>query len=111
LTTPDKWISIDFTATGGGGRGGGAPPAPGAAPAPAPAPAQAAAAGPVSNKGTVLDRFALEVKGIDAFVKKIEADGVKVTKQVSTNADGLKTAMIVDVLGNDVELIEGLSGK
>jgi len=116
LTTPDKWISIDFTAAGGGGRGGGAPrggggaPAPGAAPAPAPAPAPAAA-GPVSNKGTVLDRFALEVKGIDAFVKKIEADGVKVTKPVSTNADGLKTAMIVDVLGNDVELIEGLAGK
>jgi uncharacterized glyoxalase superfamily protein PhnB len=119
LTTPDKWISIDFTAAGGGGRGGGAPrgggaqAAPGAAPAPAPTPAptQAAAAGPVSNKGTVMDRFALEVKGIDAFVKKIEADGVKVTKPVSTNADGLKTAMIVDVLGNDVELIEGLAGK
>ena len=116
LTTPDKWISIDFTAAGGGGRGGGAPrgggaaPAAGAAPSPAPAPAPAAA-GPVSNKGTVLDRFALEVKGIDAFVKKIEADGVKVTKPVSTNADGLKTAMIVDVLGNDVELIEGLAGK
>jgi len=112
LTTPDKWISIDFTATGGGGRGagaprgGGAPPAAGAAPAPAPP-----AATPVSNKGTVLDRFALEVKGIDAFVRKIEADGVKVTKPVSLNADGLKTAMIVDVLGNDVELIEGLAGK
>jgi hypothetical protein len=117
LTTPDKWISIDFTAAGGGGRGGaprggaaGAPPAPGAAPAPAPAPAPAAA-GPVSNKGTVMDRFALEVKGIDAFVKKIEADGVKVTKPVSTNADGLKTAMIVDGVGNDIELIEGLAGK
>ena len=123
LTTPDKWISIDFTAAGGGGggrgaaaprgAGGGAPAAPGAAaaPAPAPVPAPAAAPGPVSNKGTVLDRFALEVKGIDAFVKKIEADGVKVTKPVSTNADGLKTAMIVDVLGNDVELVEGLAGK
>ena len=115
LTTPDKWISIDFTATGGGRggapRGGGAPAA-GAAPAPAPAaPVPAAAAAPVSNKGTVLDRFALEVKGIDSFVKKIGADGVKVTKPVSTNADGLKTAMIVDVLGNDVELIEGLAGK
>ena len=113
LTPPEKWISIDFTATGGarGGapRGGGAPPAAGAAPAPAPAPAPAA--GPVSNKGTVMDRFALEVKGIDAFVKKIEGEGVKVTKAVSTNADGLKTAMIVDGVGNDVELIEGLAGK
>src|SRR5262245_11729402 len=97
LTTPDKWISIDFTAAGGRGRGGAAP----ATPPPAPS----------SNKGTILDRFALEVKGIDAFVKKIEADGVKVTKPVSTNADGLKTAMIVDSLGNDVELIEGLAGK
>jgi predicted enzyme related to lactoylglutathione lyase len=96
LTTPDKWISLDFTAAGGRGRGGAAAPPPPA---------------PTSNKGTILDRFALEVKGIDAFVKKIEGDGVKVTKPVSTNADGLKTAMIVDGLGNDVELIEGLSGK
>jgi predicted enzyme related to lactoylglutathione lyase len=96
LTTPDKWISIDFTAVGGRGRGGAAAPPPPA---------------PTSNKGTILDRFALEVKGIDAFVKKIEGDGVKVTKPVSTNADGLKTAMIVDSLGNDIELIEGLSAK
>jgi len=94
FTPPDKWISVDFTAAGGRGRAGAAPP---------PAPA--------SNKGTVMDRFALEVKGIDAFVKKIEAEGVKVTRPVSTNADGLKTAMIVDSLGNDVELIEGLAGK
>src|SRR5215813_624528 len=49
LTTPDKWISIDFTAAGGRGRGGAAP------------------AAPTPNKGTMLDRFALEVKGIDAF--------------------------------------------
>jgi predicted enzyme related to lactoylglutathione lyase len=51
------------------------------------------------------------VKGLDAFVKKIESEGVKVTKPVSTNADGLKTAMIVDGVGNDVELVEGLAGK
>src|SRR5690348_8412715 len=50
LTPPDKWISIDFTAAGG--RGG------------------AAAAPPKPNKGTILYRLALEVKGIDAFVKK-----------------------------------------
>ena len=91
FTTADKWISVDFTAAGG--RGG------------------AAAAPPIPNKGTILDRFALEVKGIDAFVKKIESDSVKVTKPVSSNADGLKTAMVVDSLGNEIELIEGLSGK
>ena len=108
FTAPEKWISVDFTAAGGGGRGGrGGAPAAGAAPAPAPA----APAGPTSNKGTILDHFSLEVKGLDAFVKKIESEGVKVTKPVSTNADGLKTAMIVDVVGNDVELVEGLSGK
>jgi hypothetical protein len=122
LTPPDKWISLDFSAGGGAGRGGagrggrggpGAPAgAPGAAPAPAaPAAPAAAPAGPISNKGTILDRFALEVRGLDAFLKKIEAEGVKVTKPVSTNADGLKTAMIVDGVGNDVELIEGLAGK
>ena len=59
----------------------------------------------------ILDRFALEVKGIDAFVKKIQGDGVKISKPVSTNGDGLKTAMIVDSLGNEVELVEGLAGK
>lgn len=91
LTPPDKWISIDFTAAGG--RGG------------------AAAAPPKPNKGTILDRFALEVKGIDGFVKKIEGDGVKVIKPVSTDADGIKTATVVDSLGNEVELTEGLSGK
>jgi hypothetical protein len=104
FTPADKWVSIDFTAAGGGrGRGGrgGAPPD-AAAPAPA---------GPVSNKGTVMDRFALEVRGIEAFVKKLESEGVKVTKPVSTNASGLKTAMIVDGVGNDVELIEGLAGR
>lgn len=122
FTTPDKWISVDFTAPrgGGGGRGGaprggapGAAPAAGApaAPAAAPAPAAAAPAGPTPNKGKVFDRFALEARGIDALVKKLEAEGVKITKPVSTNADGLKTAMFVDVTGNEVELIEGLAGK
>jgi hypothetical protein len=90
LTAPDKWISIDFTAAGG--RGG-------------------AAAPPKPNKGMILDRYALEVKGLDAFVKKIGADGVKVTKPVSTNADGIKTAMVVDSLGNEIELTEGLADK
>jgi len=89
FTAPDKWISLDFTAQAP--RGGAAPQS--------------------SNKGKVLDRFALEVKGIDAFVKKLEADGVKITKPVSTNADGLKTAMFVDNLGEDVELVEGLAGR
>jgi hypothetical protein len=121
LTPAEKWISLDFS-PGGGARGGARGGAPGAAPAGAPAPAAAppaaaapaqatAATGPIPNKGTILDRFSLEVKGIDAFVKKLEAEGVKVTKPVSTNADGLKTAMIVDGVGNDVELVEGLAGK
>jgi len=83
LTTPDKWISIDFTKNGS----------------------------PTPNKGKILDRFALEVKGIDAFVKKLETAGVKITKPVSTDASGLKTEMFVDVVGNEVELVEGLAGK
>ena len=121
LTPPEQWISIDFTASGprGGGGGRGARGAPGAAagaPAPAAPAAPPAAAAPapaaaVSNKGTVMDRFALEVRGLDAFVKRIQSEGVKVTRPVSTNADGLKTAMIVDGVGNDIELIEGLAGK
>jgi predicted enzyme related to lactoylglutathione lyase len=91
FTAPDKWISIDFTAAGG--RGG------------------AAAVPPKPNKGTILDRYALEVKGLDVFVKKIAADGVKVTRPFSTNADGVKTAMVADSLGNEIELTEGLAGR
>jgi len=83
FTSPDKWISVDFTKSGS----------------------------PTPNKGKILDRFALEVKGLDAFVKKLETAGVKITKPVSANASGLKTAMFTDVLGNEVELIEGLAGK
>lgn len=83
FTTPEKWISVDFTKNGT----------------------------PTPNKGKILDRYALEVKGIDALVKKLQADGVMITKPVATNADGLKTALFVDVVGNEVELIEGLSGK
>jgi len=83
FTTPDKWISIDFTKSGT----------------------------PTPNKGKILDRFALEVKGLDAFVKKLETAGVKITKPAAADASGLKTAMFVDVLGNEVELIEGLAGK
>ncbi len=83
LTTPEKWISIDFTKNGN----------------------------PTPNKGKALDRFALEVKNLDAFVKKLEGDGVKVSKPLATDSDGLKTVYIVDVLGNEVELVEGLAGK
>jgi predicted enzyme related to lactoylglutathione lyase len=83
FTAADKWISVDFTKNGA----------------------------PTPNKGKVLDRFALEVKNLDTFLKKIQADGVKVSKPVSTNADGLKTAIIVDVVGNEVELVEGLAGR
>src|SRR5439155_15447502 len=61
LTTPDKWISVDFTAAGGRGRGGAAPAPP----------------APTSNKGTILDRFALEVKAIDVFVRKSKAREVR----------------------------------
>jgi hypothetical protein len=107
FTTPDKWISVDFTAPRGGGRGGARGAAAGAGAAPAPAPA----AGPAPNKGKILDHFALEAKGIEALVKKLEAEGVKITKPVSTNADGLKTAMFVDITWNEVELIEGMAGK
>jgi predicted enzyme related to lactoylglutathione lyase len=83
FTPADKWISVDFTRSGT----------------------------PTPNKGKALDRFSLEVKNLDAFVKKIQGEGVKVTKPVSTSPDGLKTAMIVDVVGNEVELVEGLAGK
>jgi len=44
-------------------------------------------------------------------VKKIDGEGVKIARPVSIDSDRSKTAMIIDSLGNEVELIEGLAGK
>jgi catechol 2,3-dioxygenase-like lactoylglutathione lyase family enzyme len=68
---------------------------------------------PAGTKGRSLDHIGFEVKDLDATLKRLEADGVKIdiplrdmTKQI-----GLKIAFITDPNGAYIELTEGLAGK
>ena len=69
--------------------------------------AQAADAAP--TRGRVLDHVGFEVKGLEAFVKKLEADGVKIERGY-TNVPALKVAVafVYDPWGTYIELTEGL---
>jgi len=90
---------VDFL--GAGGRGGkgkdGAPAAPPAPPAP--------------TAGRFLDHIGFEVKDLDAFTKKLQADGVKLDSGPTdmTKQFGLKIAFLTDPNGTRIELTEGLS--
>jgi len=91
--------TVDFL--GAGGRGGkgkdGAPAAPPAPPAP--------------TAGRFLDHIGFEVKDLDAFAKKLQADGVKLDSGPTdmTKQFGLKIAFLTDPNGTRIELTEGLT--
>ncbi|MCU1337375.1 MAG: Glyoxalase/bleomycin resistance protein/dioxygenase [Bryobacterales bacterium] len=94
--------TVDFLGGGGGfGKGKAKEGAPPAAP---PAP-------PAATKGRYLDHIGFEVKDLDAFAKKLEADGVKfdMAPRDMTKQFGLKIAFITDPFGTYIELTEGLS--
>jgi len=64
-----------------------------------------------ATKGRTLDHIGFEVVGLEAFCKKLEADGMKFDmgyRQLPQLA-GLKIAFIVDPIGTRIELTEGLS--
>ena len=64
------------------------------------------------NSGRSLDRIGLEVRGLDQFVRKLQADGVTVLSAVQeAQASGLKRAVIVDPVGTRIELTEGLATR
>jgi catechol 2,3-dioxygenase-like lactoylglutathione lyase family enzyme len=69
-----------------------------------------ATATPGPTKGRSLDHIGFEVKGLEAFCKKLEAGGVKfdVTYRKIPNA-GLAIAFFTDPFGTYVELTEGLT--
>ncbi|MFM2125617.1 MAG: hypothetical protein RL328_2068 [Acidobacteriota bacterium] len=64
----------------------------------------------VGTKGRALDHIGFEVKNLDAFVKTLEAKGVKMDQGVQTTA-GIKTAFLTDPWGTYIELTEGLAPK
>ena len=65
------------------------------------------------TKGRSFDHIGFEVKGLDAFAKKLEADGIALEGPVRDVREriGLKIAFLVDPAGTRIELTEGLAGR
>ena len=63
----------------------------------------------VGTQGRALDHIGFEVKNLEAFTKKLESQGIKLTspyRQVA--ALGISIAFITDPWGTYIELTEGL---
>jgi catechol 2,3-dioxygenase-like lactoylglutathione lyase family enzyme len=64
---------------------------------------------PAPTKGRVIDHIGFEVKNLEPFVKKLQADGVTVEIPYRDMPNlGLRVAFIVDPIGTRIELAEGL---
>ena len=65
------------------------------------------------TKGRALDHIGFEVKNLEAFVKKLQADGATMDMPFTdmTQRIGLKIAFLIDPAGTRIELTEGLAGK
>jgi catechol 2,3-dioxygenase-like lactoylglutathione lyase family enzyme len=63
----------------------------------------------VPTKGRVLDHIGFEVKGLEAFCKKLEASGIKLDLPYNKLPSGNYNAFITDPWGTYIELTEGLS--
>lgn len=65
----------------------------------------------VGTKGRVTDHVGFEVRNLPAFIKELEAKGIKLTegyKKSDKDMGGVATAMITDPWGIQIELTEGL---
>jgi len=70
------------------------------------APSQAPVAG---TQGRALDHIGFEVKNLEAFIKKLESQGIKLTSPYRrVEALGISIAFITDPWGTYIELTEGL---
>jgi catechol 2,3-dioxygenase-like lactoylglutathione lyase family enzyme len=65
-----------------------------------------------ATKGRSLDHIGFEVKDLEAFCKKLEADGVVFESPFrDVPGIGLKFAFLIDPAGTRIELTEGLAGR
>jgi catechol 2,3-dioxygenase-like lactoylglutathione lyase family enzyme len=65
-----------------------------------------------ATKGRSLDHIGFEVKNLEAFCKKLAADGVAFeTPFRDVPGLGLKIAFLIDPAGTRIELTEGLAGR
>jgi catechol 2,3-dioxygenase-like lactoylglutathione lyase family enzyme len=64
----------------------------------------------VATQGRALDHIGFEVENLEAFTKKLEADGIPLTVSYRTvPALGISIAFIEDPWGTNIELTEGLA--
>ena len=65
----------------------------------------------VATQGRALDHIGFEVENLEAFTKKLEADGIPLTVSYRTvPALNIAIAFIKDPWGTNIELTEGLAG-
>jgi catechol 2,3-dioxygenase-like lactoylglutathione lyase family enzyme len=65
---------------------------------------------PAPTKGRALDHIGFEVKNLEAFCKKLEANGVKFDQAYSKmRHEGYASAELTDPWGTSIELTEGLN--
>jgi catechol 2,3-dioxygenase-like lactoylglutathione lyase family enzyme len=62
----------------------------------------------VGTKGHLLDHIGFEIKNLEAFCRKLEANGVKLDRPYTKTATGLGLAFLTDPWGTTIELNEGL---
>jgi catechol 2,3-dioxygenase-like lactoylglutathione lyase family enzyme len=63
----------------------------------------------VGTRGRVIDHIGFEVKGLEAFVKRLESQGIKIDRPYTpVPALGISIAFITDPWGTYIELTEGL---
>jgi len=66
----------------------------------------------VPSKGHVFDHISFEIKNLDEFCKKLEAQGVKLDMQIiDAKQIGLKVTFVTDPAGTRIELTEGFAGR
>jgi len=65
------------------------------------------------TKGRTLDHIGFEVRNLEAYCKKLEAEGVTfdTAYRVVPQLDGLKIAYILDPIGTRIELTEGFASR
>jgi hypothetical protein len=68
---------------------------------------QAAAQAP--TRGRMLDHIGFEIRGLEAFCKRLEARGIALDAPYTKGADGVATARLTDPWGTSIELTEGLN--
>jgi len=63
----------------------------------------------IGTTGRAIDHIGFEIKGLEAFVKKLEADGIKIDRPYTkVPALGIAIAFIKDPWGTNIEMTEGL---